>query len=65
MVDEYFNIIKRDLAEVFSKQPQKMDIATDYLMIAKYLERIADHAVNICEWVHFSQTGEHKSTKIF
>ena len=34
-------------------------------MIAKYLERIADQAVNICEWVHFSQTGEHKNTRIF
>lgn len=65
VVDDYFNMIKQDLAEVFSKQPQRMDIAIDYLLIAKYLERIADHAVNICEWVHFSQTGEHKSKKIF
>lgn len=65
VVDDYFNVIKQDLAEVFSKQPQRMDIAIDYLLIAKYLERIADHAVNICEWVHFSQTGEHKSKKIF
>lgn len=65
VVDDFFNMIKLDLADVFSTQPQKMDIAIDYLLIAKYLERIADHAVNICEWVHFSQTGEHKSTKIF
>ncbi len=65
VVDDYFNMIKQDLVDVFSKQPQKMDIAIDYLLIAKYLERIADHAVNICEWVHFSQTGEHKSKKIF
>lgn len=65
VVDDYFNMIKQDLAAVFSKQPQRMDIAIDYLLIAKYLERIADHAVNICEWVHFSQTGEHKSKRIF
>ncbi len=65
IVDDYFNAIKLKLAEVFSSQPQNMDIAIDFLLIAKYLERIADHAVNICEWVHFSQTGEHKSKKIF
>lgn len=65
VVDNYFNMIKQELAKVFSTQPQKIDIAIDYLLIAKYLERIGDHAVNICEWVHFSQTGEHKSEKIF
>ncbi|MCL2014497.1 MAG: phosphate signaling complex protein PhoU [Oscillospiraceae bacterium] len=64
-VDEYFNLIKRELVEIFKNQPQNMDNAIDFLLIAKYLERIADHAVNICEWVHFSQTGEHKNTLIF
>lgn len=34
--------------------------ALDLLMVAKYLERIGDHAVNIAEWVLFSLTGEHK-----
>ncbi len=34
--------------------------ALDMLMIAKYLERIGDHAVNIAEWVAFAITGEHK-----
>ncbi|MBQ2910770.1 MAG: phosphate transport system regulatory protein PhoU, partial [Clostridia bacterium] len=38
--------------------------AMDLLMVAKYYERIADHAVNIAEWVVFSMTGEHKSQKI-
>jgi phosphate transport system protein len=64
-VDEYFNLIKHELVQVFETQPQHMDNAIDFLLIAKYLERIADHAVNICEWVHFSQTGEHKDTRIF
>lgn len=64
-VDEYFNVIKRELAQIFKDQPQNMDSAIDLLLIAKYLERIADHAVNICEWVHFSQTGQHKTTLIF
>jgi len=64
-VDDYFNLIKQELVEIFNTQPQNMDNAIDFLLIAKYLERIADHAVNICEWVHFSQTGEHKNTLIF
>jgi len=65
IVDEFFNTIKRELADVFRTQPDHMDNAIDYLLIAKYLERIGDHAVNICEWVKFSQTGEHKKTQVF
>lgn len=65
VVDDYFNMLKNNLAEVFRTNSQNMDTAVDYLLIAKYLERIADHATNICEWVHFSQTGEHKSKQIF
>ena len=34
-----------------------------FLMIAKYFERIGDHAVNIAEWVEFSVTGVHKDDK--
>ncbi|MCL2546951.1 MAG: phosphate signaling complex protein PhoU [Oscillospiraceae bacterium] len=64
-VDDYFNKIKHDIAAVFCAQPDKIDGAIDYLLIAKYLERVADHAVNISEWVIFSQTGEHKNTLIF
>jgi len=64
-VDDYFNLIKHDLVNTFKTQPSDLDNAVDYLQIAKYLERIADHAVNICEWVLFSQTGEHKNTKVF
>jgi len=64
-VDDYFNLIKNELVDVFKTRPESMDSAIDLLLIAKYLERIADHAVNICEWVHFSQTGEHKNTQIF
>ena len=36
------------------------EYALDLLMIAKYFERIGDHAVNIAEWVEFSVTGVHK-----
>lgn len=65
VVDNYFNLIKQELVTIFSSQPQNLDHAIDLLLIAKYLERIADHAVNICEWVDFSQTGTHKNTLIF
>ena len=64
-VDAYFNLIKQELTDIFTSQPHNVDNAIDFLLIAKYIERIADHAVNICEWVHFSQTGEHKTALIF
>jgi len=64
-VDKYFKLIKKELVEIFTTQPQNMDSAIDLLLIAKYLERIADHAVSICEWVRFSQTGRRKNTLIF
>ncbi|MDR1413263.1 MAG: phosphate signaling complex protein PhoU [Actinomycetes bacterium] len=65
VVDEYFSLVKQELVQIFATQPQRMNNAIDFLLIAKYLERIADHAVNICGWVRFSQTGEHKNTLIF
>ncbi|MDR2520251.1 MAG: phosphate signaling complex protein PhoU [Eubacteriaceae bacterium] len=66
-VDEYFDLIKQELIDVFRKEGAKseMDNAVDFLLIAKYLERIADHAVNICEWVEFSVSGKHKNAQIF
>jgi phosphate transport system protein len=36
------------------------EFALDFLMIAKYFERIGDHATNIAEWVSYSVTGTHK-----
>lgn len=36
----------------------------DLLMVAKYLERIGDHAVNVCEWTQFSRTGALKNVRI-
>jgi phosphate transport system protein len=64
-VDALFDLVKTELVTVFQSGETDIDNAVDFLMIAKYLERIGDHAVNICEWVDFSQTGTHKTTKIF
>ncbi|MBP1561145.1 MAG: phosphate signaling complex protein PhoU [Oscillospiraceae bacterium] len=59
-VDEYFDRIKRSLIKMISENSGKGEYALDLLMIAKYFERIGDHATNIAEWVIFSVTGEHK-----
>ena len=64
IVDNLFNKVKEDLITTISKNPADGELAIDMLMIAKYFERIGDHAVNIAEWVMFSITGVHKKTKV-
>ena len=59
-VDRYFDEVKQSLIEKISKYPEDGAYFLDCLMIAKYFERIADHAVNIAQWVVFSVTGVHK-----
>ena len=63
-VDNLFETVKQELIDILTKSADGADQAVDFLMIAKYLERIGDHAVNICGWVIFSVTGKHKDTKI-
>ncbi|MBC8570667.1 phosphate signaling complex protein PhoU [Zongyangia hominis] len=63
-VDALFVSVKNDLIEKISQNQDLADDAIDTLMVAKYLERIADHAVNVCEWVIFYSTGLHKKTQI-
>lgn len=58
-VDEDFNQIKEKLIKTLTEDSSKGEICLDYLMIAKYYERIGDHAVNIAEWVEYSITGVH------
>lgn len=55
IVDDYFNRVKQDLIERISSDPSDGEFALDLLMIAKYFERIGDHATNIAEWVMFSR----------
>ena len=59
-VDHYFDEVKQSLIEKISKHPEDGAYFLDCLMIAKYFERIADHAVNIAQWVIFSVTGVHE-----
>ncbi len=60
VVDDYFARVKKALISRIAADPADGEFALDVLMIAKYFERIGDHAVNIAEWVIFSVTGEHK-----
>ena len=60
IVDDYFDRVKRKLIDKIASSPADGEYALDLLMIAKYFERIGDHAVNIAEWVIFSVTGVHK-----
>lgn len=60
VVDDYFLKVKNALIEMISQNPSDGEYALDLLMIAKYFERIGDHAVNVAEWVVFSMTGVHK-----
>lgn len=59
-VDELFETVKRDLVALIRLDWANADQAILFMMIAKYLERIADHAVNIGEWVEYAATGYHK-----
>lgn len=59
VVDELFLKVRRELAKLIHTDQNASEQALDLLMIAKYLERIGDHAVNVSEWVIYSVTGKH------
>ena len=63
-VDELFVSIRNRIVELIKIDLFSCDEKVDAFMIVKYLERLADHAVNICEWVEFFKTGEYKNTRI-
>ena len=60
VVDGLFDTIKSDLIELIQTDSANGEQAIDLIMIAKYFERIGDHATNIAEWVVFSITGKHE-----
>ena len=59
IVDGCFDQVKKALIARIAADPGDGEYAVDLLMIAKYFERIGDHATNIAEWVIFSVTGAH------
>ncbi len=61
VVDDLFVTVRNEALELVKKDAENGEMVLDILMIAKYFERIGDHATNIAEWVVFSITGEHKS----
>ena len=60
IVDDLFNEVKMELIELIKNNPKRGEEEIDMLMIAKYLERIGDHATNIAEWVIYSLDNKVK-----
>lgn len=58
IVDKLFSTIFRDLIEVMTKNGTAISQGTHLLLVAQYLERIADHVTNICEWIIYMSTGK-------
>lgn len=58
VVDDLFDTVKSELIEAIRQNADNGEAATDLLMVAKYFERIGDHATNIAQWAIFAMTGE-------
>ena len=58
--DGDFRRIRKELIQAIAREPEQGEKTLDLLMIAKYFERIADHATNVAEWVIYSVTGTHE-----
>ena len=63
-IDDLFNIVKEELIEHLKQGTADPDNCIDILMIAKYLEKIGDHAVNEGEWEIFQETGDLSNTRL-
>ncbi len=63
-VDDLFDKVKEEVATLLRASSEHVDQCVDILMIAKYFERIGDHAVNICEWTEFHETGSVNNIRI-
>ncbi|VEU81305.1 phosphate signaling complex protein PhoU [Haploplasma axanthum] len=64
-VDKLFQKIIKRIVKELKEETIDPDLSVYLLMVAKYIERIGDHAVNICEWIIFIVSGNHKSTPLF
>lgn len=63
-IDALFEEVKQEVAEIIKENSERIDYCIDFLMIAKYLEKVGDHAVNICEWLEFNQTGSVNNQRL-
>ncbi len=61
VVDELFDMVKQELIELIRKDASNGEQASDLLMVAKYLERVGDHATNIAQWVIYYITGNRNA----
>lgn len=61
IVDEYYEIILKDLQELMKKNPDYIGQGIILIQVAKYIERISDHATNLAEWVIYIITGKHET----
>lgn len=59
VVDDLFLKVKTELPKLLQQDPQNAEYYIDLIMVAKYFERIGDHAENIAQWVEYSITGTH------
>ena len=59
VIDAMFDDTKKEVIKLIQNNGAGAEVATDLLMVAKYFERIGDHATNIAEWVIFSINGTH------
>ena len=64
VIDGLFNRVKQEAVKLLKEDGAESDKVVDLLMVAKYLERIGDHAVNVCEWTEFFDTGLVKNVRI-
>ncbi|MBP1580867.1 MAG: phosphate signaling complex protein PhoU [Oscillospiraceae bacterium] len=62
IVDRLFQVVKSEVIALIASGHADAEYAVDLLMIAKYFERIGDHATNIAEWVEYAITGIHKDS---
>ena len=65
VVDDFFNEMKEKVMEAIRSQTMDADSVVDCLMVAKYLEKIGDHAENIGEWTVFQVTGDMDGVKLY
>ena len=63
-IDDLFNKVKQEVIDIINANKELDQQAIDVLLIAKYFEKIGDHAVNISQWVLFMITGAHEEDTV-